>query len=210
MTQEFINEACEQALREAELSSCTKRKVGAVITDASGVIVNRGHNFNPKGMRCEDSAGTTYKEVIHAEIAAINRSVNYEGCTIFVTHQPCERCQIVIDKAKLKIHLVEQFMKFDAGKLRYGLIPPEATEELAKVLTYGAKKYKSNNWKKAEDFSRYIDALYRHLEAWRGGQEFDEESGLSHLSHALTNIAFLIWEEKHKVSMDNRSGQNNV
>ena len=32
-------------------------------------------------------------------------------------------------------------LKFDSDKLMYGLIPPECTEELVKVLTYGAKKY---------------------------------------------------------------------
>jgi len=73
------------------------------------------------------------------------------------------------------------------------VIPPVATRELAKVLTYGAKKYKPNNWQEVDDTDRYVDALYRHLEAWRGGEEFDEESKLSHLSHALTNISFLLY-----------------
>lgn len=38
---------------------------------------------------------------------------------------------------------------------------------------------------------RYLDALYRHLQAYRSGESHDPESGLHHLSHALTNIAFL-------------------
>lgn len=88
--------------------------------------------------------------------------------------------------------------KFDQGKLRYGLIPVEATEALAQVLTYGANKYAPNNWQKVEPFKeRYTDALYRHLEAWRAGESVDPESGLSHLAHAMCNIAFLIWEEEH-------------
>lgn len=90
------------------------------------------------------------------------------------------------------------FIKYDSGKLQYSLIPPIATRELAKVLTYGANKYKANNWKKVDDKSRYIDALYRHLEAWRSGESIDTESGLSHLSHALTNITFLIYFEDIK------------
>jgi len=211
MTQEYIDKACKMALEEAEKSSCKKRKVGAVIIDESGNLIGIGHNKDILDGPCEDSQGNTLATVIHAEISAI---ANYKtiptNCTIFVTHQPCENCQKAIDDANLKVYIVEQFMKFDTGKLRYSLIPPVATEALASVLTYGAKKYKSNNWQKAEDFDRYTDALYRHLEAWRGGQEFDEESGLSHLSHALTSIVFLIWEEKHKVRVDNRSGQNNV
>ena len=210
MKQYFIDIACKLALEEAEKSLCKKRKVGAVIMkNSDGKIISSYHNFNPNiDMPCEDEDGTTYSEVIHAERAVIREGITYEGCTIFVTHQPCKDCQAAIDKAGLKLHIVEQFMKFDTGKLRYSLIPPEATKALASVLTYGAKKYKPNNWKNAEDFDRYTDALYRHLDAWRGGQEFDEESGLSHLSHAITNIAFLIWHEANKVRVDNRSGRN--
>lgn len=202
------------ALEEAEKSLCKKRKVGVVILDCDGFEVSKGHNHIPFANfllgGCEDKDGNTYPEVVHAEIAAIQNGVDYSNCTIFVTHQPCKNCQRAIDNAGLKLHLVEQFMKFDTGKLRYSLIPPVATEALAKVLTYGAKKYKPNNWQKAEDFSRYTDALYRHLEAWRGGQEFDEESGLSHLSHALTNVAFLLWYETNvtRPLKDNRNVSN--
>lgn len=88
--------------------------------------------------------------------------------------------------------------KFDHGKLRYGLIPPETLEELAGVLTYGANKYAPNNWQNVEPFKeRYTDALYRHIEAWRAGESVDEESGLSHLAHAMCNVVFLIWWEKN-------------
>ncbi|HED1699294.1 TPA: hypothetical protein SHR06_001688 [Campylobacter jejuni] len=90
---------------------------------------------------------------------------------------------------------MSNFMKFDDGKLRYDLIPPEVTEQLAKVLTYGANKYKPHNWKKCKDKDRYVAAAYRHLEAWRKGEQIDMESGLSHLAHTLTNIAFLLYFE---------------
>jgi hypothetical protein len=87
---------------------------------------------------------------------------------------------------------MEKFTKADEDKLRYDLIPPTLLEDVARVLTFGAKKYEPNNWKKVDDPSRYTAALYRHLEAWRAGEITDQESGLSHLSHAATNIAFLI------------------
>lgn len=83
-------------------------------------------------------------------------------------------------------------MKFDTGKLQYSLIPPETTKALAEVLTFGAQKYAPNNWQLVDNGkTRYLDALYRHLEAFRSGEITDPESGLHHLSHALTNIAFL-------------------
>lgn len=83
--------------------------------------------------------------------------------------------------------------KFDKGKLRYSLIPPAATKALAEVLTFGAEKYAADSWQLVPDAERrYLDALYRHLEAYRGGEELDPESSLHHLKHAITNLAFLI------------------
>lgn len=93
----------------------------------------------------------------------------------------------------------EAGVKLDNGKLRYSLIPPEALEELAKVMTFGAEKYTPNGWKSVpEAKERYMDALFRHIEKYRKGEKFDNESNISHLSHALTNIAFLIWFEKNQ------------
>ena len=83
-------------------------------------------------------------------------------------------------------------LKFDTGKLQYSLIPPETTQALAEVLTFGSRKYAPNNWMLVENGEqRYLDALYRHLNAFRLGETHDPESSLHHLSHALTNIAFL-------------------
>lgn len=83
--------------------------------------------------------------------------------------------------------------KFDQGKLRMDLIPPNTINTLAQVLTYGANKYRPNGWKAVDDATeRYYSAAMRHLMAWRSGEFTDPESGMSHLAHVLTNIAFLI------------------
>jgi len=90
-------------------------------------------------------------------------------------------------------------LKFDTGKLRYSLIPPVATRALAEILTYGAEKYAPNNWQSVSNAEeRYTDALLRHLEAYRTGEKIDLESGFSHLKHAITNIAFLLYFEDAK------------
>ena len=84
-------------------------------------------------------------------------------------------------------------LKYDSGKLRYSLVPPIAMRALAEVLTFGALKYAPNNWQLVDNGKeRYLDALYRHLEAYRSGELVDPESNLPHLSHAITNIAFLL------------------
>lgn len=190
------------AIETAQMSPAKKRKVGAVIAGEAGEVITIGYNNNRDGsLVCEDVNGNTLPTVEHAEVMAI-REAKYlnildRGRYIYVTHPPCENCQKAIDEAGLEYRLVDSFMKFDKGKLRYGLIPPQATKAIAQVLTYGAKKYKPNNWQLGEP-DRYVDALYRHLEAWRAGEKLDPESGLSHLAHAITNISFLIFFEDKK------------
>lgn len=89
-------------------------------------------------------------------------------------------------------------VKFDTGKVRYELLPPEFLEETAKVLTFGAQKYEDRNWELGMSWSRVFGALMRHLWAWWNPfvSSTDEETGLSHLSHAACCIAFLIAYEK--------------
>ena len=82
--------------------------------------------------------------------------------------------------------------KFDGGKLEYGLLPPLALEETVKVLTFGAQKYERDNWQKVPDSKRrYFDALQRHVWAWKQGEQFDPESGIHHLAHAMCCLMFL-------------------
>ena len=202
-------EAKALALELAKKSPCKKRKVGAVITDADGAILGAGYNhLIDLHSNCEDITGATYDSVIHAEVDAIDNVVTNKkskAAIIYVTHSPCETCAKAIKDAGI-IHtvIVEDFMKFDTGKLRYSLIPPEMTRALAEVLTYGAKKYKPNNWKQVDDPSRYMDALMRHLEAYRSGEINDPESGLPHLSLLMTNAGFLLWMDlNNKLSTNN-------
>ena len=84
--------------------------------------------------------------------------------------------------------------KHDQGKLRYDLIPVVVLREIARALGYGLTKYGENNWQHVpRPEERYYAATMRHLEAWRDGEDADTESGLSHLSHALCSVAFLVW-----------------
>jgi len=200
MTKEYYSAL---ALRTAQNSPCQKRKVGCVIVH--GEKLGTGYNHIPGSATtaCELDDGSTDPRVRHAEDSAIadfgvRHGAIPPGAVAYVTHPPCSACaKQLADVQVSEIVIVEGFMKFDKNKLRYGLIPPSATKGLAEVLTYGAKKYKPNNWKKG-DPDRYVDALYRHLEAWRAGERCDEESGLAHLKHALTNVAFLLELEEQE------------
>jgi len=89
--------------------------------------------------------------------------------------------------------------KHDAEKLRMDLLPFEALEAVAEVLTYGAEKYADDNWKKVENAERrYTAALLRHLAARERGEATDTESGLLHAAHMATNALFILWFEIQK------------
>lgn len=93
--------------------------------------------------------------------------------------------------------------KADAGKLQISLVPTQFIRDVAKVRMYGNEKYHSPaNWVTVEK-QRYIDALLRHiLQYIDNNSAVDSESGLSALSHAACNIAFLCemerpdWEDR--------------
>lgn len=88
------------------------------------------------------------------------------------------------------------FKKYDYGKPQMSLIDPYFIEGTAEVLTMGANKYGKENWKQCNDVTRYKDALYRHFNAYLKGEEFDSESGMSHLYHMSCNIMFLSYFDR--------------
>ena len=85
------------------------------------------------------------------------------------------------------------FVKADSGKLQWSLLPFEELRDVVRVLMLGAKKYTPDNWKKCDDVTRYKDALMRHVISYVSGDTIDNESGLSHLAHAVCNCLFLMY-----------------
>jgi len=96
------------------------------------------------------------------------------------------------------------FVKHDAGKPRFSLVPAEARAELAKAFSHGAKKYPPNNFRAGADWSRYVDALYRHVNAWELREDIDSESGLNHLAHAGACIMILLTLQLKGLGKDDR------
>lgn len=94
--------------------------------------------------------------------------------------------------------------KNDAEKPRMDLISPVAIEELAKVLTFGAKKYAAHNWRNGIVYSRLIAAMMRHVNAYNAGETNDPETGLSHMAHAMCEAMFLLEFEKTRTDLDDR------
>lgn len=88
--------------------------------------------------------------------------------------------------------------KYDEDKTQYALLPADALEEVARVYTFGAKKYAANNWRKGMAWSRTFSAMLRHSWAFWRGETYDKESGLHHMGHAAFACLTLISYSKNK------------
>ena len=94
--------------------------------------------------------------------------------------------------------------KVDAGKPRMDLVLgsfADALVEVAKVGTFGAKKYTDNGWVDVPNgVQRYSDALLRHYFYEKNGEEVDSDSDLLHASHlawnALARLSLILKEKK--------------
>jgi hypothetical protein len=100
--------------------------------------------------------------------------------------------------------------KNDGGKPRWGLLPYDALEEVVIVLTKGADVYGDRNWESGISFDRLFSAAQRHQIAWWQNREnFDKESNLNHLAHAVAELLFLIaLQQRGKNEFDNRPCPN--
>lgn len=172
-----MKDIAKYVLAEAVKSNIEKRKVGAVIV-LNDKILAKGFNT----------------ELLHAEIAALaNLEGSAEGAIMYVSQPPCPNCaEEVLAKGIESIEVIEEFIKFDGDKNRMDLIPASTLEALGAVLTFGARKYKPNNWKLCKDIGQYEAAMLRHYAAYKSGEEFDSESGMPHTWHMLCNIAFIV------------------
>jgi len=87
-------------------------------------------------------------------------------------------------------------MKHDTGKPMLGLVPPMTATRIATVMTEcvqrDEKPYSINSWRNVGPATRWLDALERHVEAIKSGEDTDDD-GLPHIDHVLTNAAILAW-----------------
>lgn len=133
-----------------------------------------------------------------------NRYMNGPGATVVFTEwEPKEVTinseewarQNEVEKVTSAIETQGTGMKYDSGKTRLGILLREFAGTLCgigEVLSFGANKYVEGSWMHVPDAQRrYEDAFLRHLLAIKNGEWLDQESGLPHIDHALTNLMFL-------------------
>jgi len=92
----------------------------------------------------------------------------------------------------MEIENMEEQAKYDHEKPMYNLLPANAIDSMAKVMTFGAMKYQPNSWRLIDEpLERYRAALLRHAFAMQRGEVIDPESGLPHSAHVMVNAAFI-------------------
>lgn len=120
-------------------------------------------------------------KILHRELDAINRAITGPAPS---TQEP--------DKID---------MKFDVGKMDWTLLMegvPHALEEVSAVLGYGCQKYEAHSWQEVTDaINRYKKAAWRHYMKLAKGETHDDESGLRHEAHIVTNLLFVMELTKH-------------
>lgn len=90
----FMQEALVQARKAVELDEVP---IGAVVVDAQGAIIGRGHN--KVMVECTQAA--------HAEVIALQQAGKtqgdwrLEGCWLYVTLEPCAMCMNMIILSRL-------------------------------------------------------------------------------------------------------------
>ncbi|MDC1403376.1 dCMP deaminase family protein [Crocinitomicaceae bacterium] len=91
----------------ADLSHCSRKKVGAIIVKDQ-MIISDGYNGTPAGFDncCENEVGETHWYVLHAEANAILKVAkstnNCKGATLYLTLSPCKDCSKLILQAGIK------------------------------------------------------------------------------------------------------------
>lgn len=105
--------------------------------------------------------------------------------------------------------VLEKGTKHDTEKLRLDLIPTDAVQEVARVYTFGAKKYGDRNWEKGLLYHRPFGATLRHMYAFWDGEQLDKETNIHHLAHAICELEFLLaFELRNMKHLDDRPLQN--
>lgn len=77
-------------------------------------------------------------------------------------------------------------------KVSLSVVPANVLMEVAVAMTEGSLKYGRHNYRTDGALaSVYYDATMRHLMAWWEGENIDLDSGLSHITKAISSLVVL-------------------
>lgn len=80
------------------------------------------------------------------------------------------------------------------GQTKYpmSLVPSTVLAELALAMFEGSRKYGAYNYRSIDiRMSIYYDAVFRHLISWFEGEDIDPDSGVHHVTKAISSLVVL-------------------
>lgn len=95
-------------------------------------------------------------------------------------------------------------LRYNEGKARFDLLPPEALFALAEHYGVGASKYQDRNWERGMAWMKCFASMMRHAWAWARGEDFDPETGTHHMIAVAWNAIAIFVYHSRQVGNDDR------
>jgi len=91
-----------------------------------------------------------------------------------------------------------------SDKLRYDLLPPQPLEDLVEVYTIGAKKHGERDWEKPGHITNdeHYQALMRHLQAHRLGEQIDSDDGQLHMASVAWRAFAILFNDHREANQE--------
>ena len=167
----------------------------------------RAELVGPPDVECENITFEEVVQFVHDEKSYSIQAKVYDSM-VKLTESKVTRCpgdSTCIDQGCPCHYATESptdgATKYDDDKPMMHLVPLVSVEAVAKVMTFGAKKYAPNGWKDVTNaVDRYNSAMLRHMVAIQKGETIDLESGLPHIDHVACNAMFLSYFHNNEVS----------
>lgn len=172
VSEEQIKEVYDRALLKA-----SKKPIGAVINAETEnlyitLIYEDGYGYFNYILKEDGSYKTDYEKEILNGICVIDTNRK--------TSDPTGKEPAASESVK---------NDFADKKPRWDLLPIEELAGVVDVYTAGAKKYGENRWQYLPNgVNRYLGAFFRHLTAYKRGEQFDPEDGCLHLDKCIWNM----------------------
>lgn len=163
------------------------------VYDNYGLALNEWPNSNHPNLQCiERPGGWSWGNIQHK-----GKNVNVYAELVPPPQLNCEnitfnQINTYMTHEQIDLAPTDGATKFDDDKPMMHLVPLISVEAVAKVMTFGAKKYAPNGWKSVPNaVDRYNSAMLRHMVAIQKGEIIDPDSGLPHIDHIACNAMFL-------------------
>lgn len=175
-------------------------RVPAEMFDAEGNYVP-SRDRRPLGVSCTCPAGSYDPGNVHTDYCAL---CEVQGGLDAVYHPDAIRAAM---EDSAEANAPEPQLGVKARKLaRFDLLPFDVLWEVAEVLGWGAtnRGNTERNWEQGLVAGDCIAGIFRHVSQWASGEQEDEDTGKSHLAHAICLLMFLRGLEMRGRLVDDR------